>query len=100
MNLNPFSEYDKRIKNLSDYLLAEINAREVENKSIFEKTDKLFSELGSLTEECRLITVRVKAIIDYFDLDFKEEWIDDPRFMPAEPRKVPFLKAIKKHGKK
>ena len=56
---------------------------------------KIGQNYNELEIEIRMIILKLRAIIDYLDIEFKEEWVEDCSYLPLEPRKIRRLKAQK-----
>jgi hypothetical protein len=64
-----------------------------------EKVDKIENTLlyDDLRSELQRMSLTLRAIVNYLDIEFKEDWIEDMRYMKPEIRKIMTLKAVKKN---
>lgn len=68
------------------------------NKEIRKLEEKMKD--NDYSTELRVISLRLRAIIDYLDVEFREEWVEDCSYIPPEPRKIRRLIAIKRSALK
>ena len=98
-NIFSFLQEIKENRKDIDFLRERIRSIWTKQLKIEENLGKTKEELGTTNVELKSLILHLGATIDFLDIEFKDDWINDNSYFPPEPRKILRLKAVEKRGR-